>query len=48
MDTEKKITIRLPEQLHAEIVKLAAEDLRSLNSELVKLLQEAVEARRKK
>jgi len=39
------ITIRLPESLHAAIKSLAAEDVRSLNSEIVKLLSEAIAAR---
>jgi len=42
------ITIRLPESMHAAIKSLAAEDVRSLNSEIVKLLSEAIAARDRK
>lgn len=39
------ITIRLPESLHLAIKALALTDVRSLNSEIVKLLSEAIAAR---
>ena len=42
------VTIRLPESLHAAIKLLAAEDVRSLNSEIGKLLNEAIAARDRK
>lgn len=42
------ITIRLPESLHLAIKALATEDVRSLNSEIVKLLSEAIAAREAK
>jgi hypothetical protein len=41
------ITIRLPESLHAAIKALSAEHMRSLNSEIVKLLSEAIASREK-
>lgn len=43
---EKRITLRLPAELHADIEELAQEDLRSLNAEIVVLLREAVAARK--
>jgi hypothetical protein len=46
-ETEKKLTIRIPSDLHAELVKLAKEDARSLNSEVLVLLREALQARKK-
>ncbi len=38
--------LRLPAQLHADLKTLAAIDLRSLHSEIIYLLQRAVEERR--
>lgn len=45
---EKRITLRLPAELHAEIEELAKSDLRSLNAEIIILLREAVAARKQK
>jgi predicted HicB family RNase H-like nuclease len=45
---EKKVTIRIPAALHEQLVNLAQRDTRSLNSEIVVFLQEAVTARQSK
>lgn len=45
MSDDKKITIRIPPDLHAQLVKLSAQDIRSLNSEIIALLREAIERR---
>jgi hypothetical protein len=45
MEDEKKITIRIPNDLHERLVKVAEKDVRSLNSEIVVLLREALENR---
>lgn len=37
----RNITLRMPEELHAQLEKLAAENLRSLNAEIVLRLQES-------
>ncbi len=42
---EKRITLRLPEDVHAAIADLAKQDVRSLNAEILVLLREAVAAR---
>ena len=42
---EKRITLRLPEEVHAAIAELARQDVRSLNAEILVLLREAVAAR---
>lgn len=42
---EKKVTIRIPTALHQQLVTLAQNDSRSLNSEVLVLLQEAIEFR---
>jgi predicted HicB family RNase H-like nuclease len=39
-----KITVRLPEDLHEALVRMAAGDDRSLNSLLISLLRKAVES----
>jgi predicted HicB family RNase H-like nuclease len=44
MDDEKRVTLRLPAGLHARLADLARADRRSLNSEIVHLLESAVEA----
>jgi hypothetical protein len=44
-DTEKKFTLRLPEDMHAAISKMAEEDLRSLHSMVIVILRQAIEAR---
>lgn len=46
-DEIKKLVLRLPAELHAELVKLADEDMRSLNAEIIVILREAIEARRR-
>lgn len=45
--SEKKLTIRIPATLHEQLVQIAQEDVRSLNAEIIVLLQEAIETRRK-
>lgn len=47
MSDEKKITIRIPADLHALLVKLAEQDTRSLNGEIAALLREAIKHRDK-
>ncbi len=47
MSDEKKITIRIPADLHEKLVRLAEQDTRSLNGEIVALLREATEKRAK-
>lgn len=42
----EKLTLRLPEDLHREIKHLAEEDRRSLNAQIITLLEDAVKARR--
>jgi hypothetical protein len=46
MNDEKKVTIRIPDELHQELVKLSEQDTRSLNGEIIALLREVI-ARRK-
>lgn len=41
----KTLTLRLPDELHNQVKEHADQDERSLNSELVVLLREAVKAR---
>jgi len=43
--TDKKFTLRIPEELHAELERAAKEDMRSLHSQILVLLREAVERR---
>ncbi len=42
-DAEKKFTLRLPEDLHAVLSRMAEEDDRSLHSMVVRILREAAE-----
>jgi hypothetical protein len=42
LTTDVRITFRLPEDLHTQVVALARQHLRSLNAELVYLLRDAV------
>jgi predicted HicB family RNase H-like nuclease len=42
MDDEKRISLRLPMELHARLVEEARADRRSLNSEIVHLLEVAL------
>jgi RNA polymerase sigma factor (sigma-70 family) len=44
-DEAKRFLVRLPPVLHARIVDEASRDLRSLNAEVIVLLQEALEVR---
>jgi hypothetical protein len=46
MATEVKVTIRLPAGLHAQLVDVAQLDQRSMNREIIVLLEEALEKRR--
>ena len=48
MNEAKKITIRLPEEVHTRLADLAKADTRSLNAEIVVLLREAIAARAKR
>jgi predicted HicB family RNase H-like nuclease len=41
MEYEAKLTVRLPASLHERLVELARRDRRSLNSEIVVLLERA-------
>jgi hypothetical protein len=43
MADEVKLTVRIPRDMHERIKALASEDRRSLNSELIWLLESAVE-----
>lgn len=45
---EKKLTVRLPDELHERIAKAAKADRRSVNGQIVKLLEEALAAREKR
>ncbi|MDX6353819.1 MAG: hypothetical protein QOF98_722, partial [Streptomyces sp.] len=42
MDSEKRISLRLPADLHARLATHAQRDRRSLNSEIVHLLEVAL------
>jgi hypothetical protein len=44
---EKRITLRLPSDVHDEITRLAEQDVRSLNAEILVLLREAIAARQR-
>lgn len=48
MDNEKKITIRIPADLHQELVEVSEQDNRSLNGEIITLLKDAIDAHKKK
>jgi hypothetical protein len=43
---EKRITLRLPTDVHASVAQLADQDVRSLNAEILVLLREAIAARK--
>jgi hypothetical protein len=43
MDDEKRISLRLPADLHSRLVDRARADRRSLNSEIVYLLEGALD-----
>ena len=43
---EKRITLRLPADVHAAVAQLADQDVRSLNAEILVLLREAIIARK--
>ncbi|WP_078627634.1 Arc family DNA-binding protein [Streptomyces synnematoformans] len=45
MDEEKRITVRLPLELHERLAALAKRDRRSVNSEIVHLLEVALTGR---
>jgi predicted HicB family RNase H-like nuclease len=42
-ETEKKFTLRLPEDMHASVSQMADEDDRSLHSMVLRILREAIE-----
>ncbi|KWX04990.1 hypothetical protein TH66_04275 [Carbonactinospora thermoautotrophica] len=44
MSTEKRISLRLPAELHERLVARATADRRSLNSEIVYLLEVALDS----
>ncbi len=44
-DTEKRVSLRMPEELHAAVLQLAQADTRSMHAEILVLLREAVVAR---
>ena len=43
MPTNTEVHVRLPTDLHAALVKLAREEARSLNGQIVYLLRKAIE-----
>jgi hypothetical protein len=43
---DKKYTIRIPEELHADLERIAKEDLRSLHATIVVMLREAAAKRK--
>jgi len=45
-ETEKRLLLRLPAELHQELTDEAEADLRSLNAEILVLLREALTARK--
>ena len=45
MPNEVKTQLRIPGEMHEEIKRLADQDFRSLNAEILALLQEAIERR---
>lgn len=47
MANEVKTGLRLPDELYEAIKKIAESDLRSINAQMVVLLQEAVAARQR-
>lgn len=48
MKNQIRITLRLPADLYRQVVALADEDERSMNSEIIQLLRLAVEVAGKK
>lgn len=42
---EARVTLRFPDELRRQIVKIAGRENRSLNQQLVQMLQEGVKAR---
>ena len=44
-EAEAKTNLRLPDELYDQIKRMAKEDLRSVNQQMVALLREAVERR---
>lgn len=44
MQTLSRITVRMPADLHAALVRLAEEESRTLNGQIVYLLRQAVRA----
>jgi hypothetical protein len=46
-DKDTKTNLRLPEELYEQIKQLASKELRSINAQMVILLQEAVERRQR-
>lgn len=45
---ERRLTLRLSEEVHAEITRYAKEDYRSVHAEILVLLREALAAREEK
>lgn len=48
MANEVKTGLRIPDELYEAIKKIAEKDLRSINAQMVVLLQEAVAARQQR
>jgi len=44
----KQLNVRLPDELHAQVKTIAAADNRSINSELIVLLTEAIKERERR
>lgn len=40
---EKKYTLRIPDELHAQLEELARKDMRSLHKQILVILQEAAQ-----
>lgn len=45
MKDEKRITLRLPAQMHERIVQTAKKEHRSLNAEIIALLEQILDCR---
>jgi hypothetical protein len=46
-ENQKAISVRLPENLYAQVQVLAQENRRSMNQEIIVLLQKALESQKK-
>lgn len=43
---EKKFTLRIPDDLHEQLKRIADQDMRSLHSQILVMLREAADARK--